>query len=146
MSVVVTGIVPQPRIDLRSQEFETGTPVRVTTYRGVVVIEPQQAGAFRPSQLPETNPVSFFLPDSLPYPPGTEAVVSATAASALQPARSGTSRTEGPYGLHSLTAQLVDDPGGSGARWVAVSFVNTYASRRTEVSYEVIVVVPAGES
>jgi hypothetical protein len=143
MPVVVTNIAPQPRVDLRSEDFATGAPVRVTTYRGVVVLEHQRTGGMEISRVPEANPISFFLPDSLPYKPGKEAALSATAAVSMQPISGGSSAADGPYGVHSCSASLVDDPGGAGVRWVAVNFVNTYARSRTEVTYEVTVVVPA---
>jgi hypothetical protein len=142
MPVQLTAVVPQPRIDLRSADGETGEPVRATTYRGVVVLEFRKEGAFSISTVPETNHFSFFVPDSVAYEAGQEGVAAATVSVALQPISGGQMTASGPYGVHSCTAQLVDDPRGTAVRWLQLAFVNTYATMRAEVSYEATVVVP----
>lgn len=144
MPASLDAVDPQPRIDLRSTDAETGAPVRVTTYRGVVSLSYEYAKGDALG-VPQTNPFTFFLPDSLPYPAGTEVTVAAMGMLTLQSTKSGSNAHSGPYGLADLSARLVDDPQGSGWRYVQVDVVNTWTRPNSRFTYEVTVVTPVGD-
>lgn len=142
MAVTITAVSPQPRVDLRSTDAQTGEPVRITRYRGVARIELQKAGGGFAIVAVGDTALSFFLPDSVALPRGTTGTVSASVSVALQPISGGPNTDNGPYGVHSVAGRLTDDPGGGDATWVQLDFVHTYATTHTEVAYDVTVVVP----
>jgi hypothetical protein len=144
MTVLLREVQPQPRVDLLCTEAASGAPVRVTTYRGVAALELEMLPGIHVGSIgmPQVNPISFFVPDSLPYRSTEQVTVSLTLTPSLQPVLDRVNVGTGPYGVHSGSATLREYPEGSGVWWVHVDFVNTYATKTAEVSYCVTVVAP----
>lgn len=144
MTVQITAVTPQPRIDRLVVDPVTRSERLHTTYRGVVAVTREQSGIFLSTSREPTG-LSLFLPDSHRHVPGAEATISAGLATTMQAIDGGDHVWAGPYGAHTVEAALVDDPQGAPVRWVGLRFLHAFILFRTEVSYTVDVITdPTG--
>lgn len=139
-------VQPGARQDLLVADAVTGEPRRATTYTGTVWLAPPPQVAGRPGgmrivtspgidALDPSTPVRLYLPDSLPYVPGTPAVISATASPLGAVDQTGSDA----WLLHPLSAELVPDPRGGPSHWLGIELRGR--GRLHAVTYQVTVAV-----
>lgn len=137
--LVVAEVVPTDVVDVVGTHPETGRAVRRTTWSGVVAVRPDVDGEPVPA-----GAVSFFLPDSRPFPKVamTGVRVAARAALAGIPLAPDAGRLE----LERASATISPDPRGEDHAWLELHLQLRSAGLVTAVpwrlSYQVDLVVP----
>jgi hypothetical protein len=132
----LTRVVPGPRLFFHGTDPTTSTLVHTAVYSGYVVLTRNQGfrGMVRADMV---QPISFYLPDSLPYqdPPG---IVGAEFS--LRKITSDPSPDLVTFGVSDEHVVAAPDPRGGGTHWLHVSFhTPVYGHRLVEINYRVTV-------
>lgn len=137
-------VVPGARQDVMVTDAVSGEPRRLTTYVGTVWLAPppqisSSIGGMRivtnadVEALDPSRPVTLFLPDSLAYRSGADAVVAASGAPTGRVDAVGADSML----LYPLGARLAPDPRDNSRAWVAVELQGH--GRLVSVTYTVTV-------
>ena len=140
MPIRITNASPQPRIDIRTTDAETGTPRRVTRYVGVAQIEFVKEGRMAIRVGGDGEQLAMWIPDSLAYTAGQEVALTAIVTPSLQPISGGPTTFDGPYGVRSASAYLADDPARGSNKFISLTFLHLHVGLGAEVTYDVTAV------
>lgn len=133
---VVRGCLPSPQIDVVVASPETGSPMRSTTYRGLVDVSVDT----NKGPTLTAGMAQWFLPDSLPY---QRAVLTAAASASCTVVPVGQTPIVADVRalIDSAAATFADDPGGGGVARLLVAAglqtTNLLETFTVRLSYEV---------
>jgi hypothetical protein len=135
---VVRACAPSPRIDLAVADPETGSPRRVTTYRGVVDISVDTNVG--PSMT--SGDVQLLLPDSLEY--GRDDAAGGVAAATVAPLGHAPIVTDTRVLVHGVAAAFVEGAEGTQRLVLNIGLETTMLldAYTVRLGYEATAVVP----
>jgi len=130
-----------PQIDVVVASPETGAPIRLTTYRGLVDVSVDTNKGPTLTQ----GPVQWWVPDSLPYR-REDLTLGSAAACTVAPVGLTPIVAEVRALIDTVAASFEDDPGGEGVARLVVTVglqtTNLLESFTVRRGYEVTAVVP----
>ena len=138
---VVRTCAPSPLVDIVAASPETGAPIRLTTYHGLVDVSVDTNKGPTLTQ----GPVQWFLPDSLSYR-RQDLAAGSSAACMVVPVGQTPIVAEVRALIDSAAASFEDDPNAEGAARLLLTAglqtTNLLETFTVRLSYEVTTVVP----